>query len=471
MKPFRNFSTAVLAVAVLILTAQAKVSVAPVFTDNMVLQQNTEAPIWGYADPNAQVTVHGSWDPKFLASTISDSDGYWIVSLKTPKAGGPYTVSITSGTTITLDNVMAGEVWLCSGQSNMEWTSRPDHGIMNREAEIAAADYPYIRIFRTPMVKADTPQYATEGQWKECNPETMEHSSAVAYFFARRIYQETGVPVGLIESAWGGSPIEAWIPVYGQPLDPLLEQRMAKHEWAMPFGSMYNRMIYPFTPMKIAGALWYQGESNVDNCDAYGALLKEMIGRWREKFDTQFPFYLVQIAPFSYNSGGDKPAIVREQQEIVARTYPKTGMVVVSDLVDDVNDIHPRDKQNVGLRLADMALSELYHKPVPGYKSPTFKSMKVKNGRAVIEFFDPSPEIRIKGSTAKGLLVAGADGKFVPAKAQVTGKNKLEVWSDQVSEPVTVRYSFDDNTIGNLFSAYGMPVAPFRTDRKLETKP
>jgi len=468
MKMFRTILASVVIMASTMLYGNAELSLSPVFTDNMVIQQNTLAPIWGYAEPNSRVDAVGSWDTGSSVFTISDGKGAWIMSMKTPKAGGPFTITVTSGETVTLNNVMAGEVWLCSGQSNMEWSA--NHGIKDSETEIAAANYPDIRIFQVPMVKAETPQYSVEGEWAVCTPEIMRKASAIGYFFARNLNRELNVPVGIISTAWGGSLIESWIPVHELPIDKRVEDRIFKNDWALPHGGMYNQMIYPFMPMKIAGVLWYQGESNHPNADIYGNLLKTMIRRWRDGFQTEFPFYMVQIAPFNYNSGGDGPAIVREQQEIVAKTFPRTGVVVVSDLVDNVGDIHPIDKQNVGLRLVNMALAEKYNKPIKGYKSPTFKSVKIKDNKAIIEFADDLGALEYKGASIDGLMIAGEVGVFVPAHGEITDSNKLVVWSDQVTKPTAVRYCFDDNTIGNIFSKNGMPVAPFRSDRKLLTE-
>lgn len=444
---------------------QAQVSLPSVFTDHMVLQQNSDVPVWGWGDASATVLVIGSWAPKDTAKAVVQSDGTWKTTLKTAPAGGPYTVSISGNGNRELKDVMLGEVWLCSGQSNMEWT--PLHGINDADAEIAAANHPNIRFFHVPKRGAATPQNNCEAAWAPCTPDAMKHTSAIAYFFGRNLQQDLNVPIGLIVSAWGGTPAEVWIPEERILSDPALKDPMPKKTypwWPIEPGVLYNQMIHPVAPYALAGAIWYQGESNQDHAANYGLLMKALIEKWRESFKKDFPFYLVQIAPHTYNSTDNGPAVIRECQEWVSRTVPGTGLVVIPDLVNDVTNIHPTDKQNVGLRLANLAMGKAYNKPVTAYESPVFESMEIDKNKIVISFLHAENGLMCKDKELSGFLIAGEDGRFEPAKARIK-ENTVIVSSPKIKNPTVVRYCFDDATIGNLFSKEGLPVAPFRSDR------
>lgn len=446
--------------------AEAQLTLPTVFSDNMVLQQKSDVPVWGWGGAAQTLKVVGSWAPGDTTEVKVGSDGTWMTKLKTIEAGGPYTLKVIGGSeTKEFDNVMLGEVWLCSGQSNMEWTAA--NNLVNKEAEIAAANYPNIRIFHLPHRGADYPQSDCYAEWTRCTPETMQHTSAIAYFFARRLQQEMGVPVGIIVAAWGGTPIEVWIKGALVENDPVLKAAAPTYEieW-MPTkaGSLYNQMINPVIPYSISGALWYQGEANHPKYDTYGLAMRTMIEGWRSDFGKNFPFYFVQIAPFEYHAQGNTPALLREQQEIVTKLVPNTGMVVVSDLVADVKDIHPIDKQNVGLRLANMALAEVYGQPLENYKSPTFKSLTVEKGKAIISFDNAECGLTCPDKKIEGLKIAGKNGEYVDAEGTIKG-DKLIVSSPEIKEPVSVTFCFDDATEGNLFSKAGLPVAPFRSDR------
>lgn len=447
------------------ISMQAQISLPSIFTDHMVLQQKSEVPIWGWGTAATTLKIVGSWNPKDTATAIVKSDGSWKTSLHTAPAGGPYTISIWGDGKKELKDVLLGEVWLCSGQSNMEWS--PMKNIDNREEEIKTASYPEIRFFHIPKRGAVTPQNNCEASWSACTPDVMKNTSAVAYFFGRQLHKQLNIPVGLIVSAWGGTPAEVWVP----------EERIMKNTeiytampektypwWPVEPGVLYNQMIHPIVPYALGGAIWYQGESNRDHPKSYGILLKTLIESWRGNFKKDFPFYLVQIAPFTYNSTNNGPALVREHQEEVARTVPGTGMVVISDCVANVKDIHPTDKQSVGLRLANMALGKTYNKLQSGYESPLFKSMAIHKNKAVVSFLHADNGLICKDKQISGFQMAGPDGIFQPAKAQIKGST-IVVTSPHVKNPVAVRYCFDDATIGNLFNQEGLPVAPFRTDK------
>ncbi len=444
---------------------QAQISLPSVFTDHMVLQQKSEVPVWGWGVASGTVKVVGSWAPQDTATATVRSDGSWNTTLKTAAAGGPYTLSVLGNGSCELKDVMLGEVWLCSGQSNMEWT--PMSNIDNRDEEIAAANHPDIRFFHIPKRGAATPQNNCEASWAACTPDVMKNTSAVAYFFGRNLQKDLNVPVGLIVSAWGGTPAEVWTPEELVVNDPRIRDAMPGKTypwWPVEPGVLYNQMINPIVPYALAGAIWYQGESNRDHPDSYGILMKTMIESWRKSFKKDFPFYLVQIAPHTYNSIDNGAALIREHQEWISRTVPGTGMVAVSDCVADVKNIHPTDKQSVGLRLANMALGKTYSRLDSGFESPVFNTLTVNKNKAVISFLHAENGLMCKDKQIVGFRIAGEDGVFEPAKAQIK-ENTVVVFSPRVKNPVAVQYCFDDATIGNLFNKDGLPVAPFRTDR------
>lgn len=445
--------------------ADAQLALPAVFSDNMVLQQQTDAPVWGCGIPTQKIKIVGSWAPQDTAVASVKETGRWQTTLKTTQAGGPYSLTVIGDKVITLQNVMLGEVWLCSGQSNMEW--KAVSGLLDQQDEIAAANDDGIRFLHFPMRSAEYPQHNCDVNWTVCSSQTMPNTSAVAYFFARKLRKEKGVPVGLIVSAWGGTPAECWIPkekVEGNP--KLSENKMDEaHPWRpIEPGVLYNQMIYPVVPYKIAGSLWYQGEANCNFYQTYGLLMKTLIESWRADFGTEMPFYFVQIAPYRYQSKQNGPALLREQQEFVSKLVPHTGMVVVSDLVTDINNIHPINKQDVGLRLARLVLAETYGEKLTDYKSPTYKEIKIRGDKAIVSFSDAESGLQCKGKKVQGLLIAGADGQWVEADGVAKG-NTLVVSSRKVPKPLQVRYCFDDASEGNLFSLGGLPVAPFRTDR------
>lgn len=445
---------------------QAQITLPAVFTDNMVLQRQSDVSVWGWGNASATIQIVGSWAPQDTVKTAVAPDGKWSASIKTAQAGGPYTLEVLSGgNKHTIRQVMLGEVWLCSGQSNMEW--QPRNGIMNKEAEMQAANYPDIRFFTVAKRGADHPQENCEGKWESCTPETMERSSAVAYFFGRRLYQTLGVPVGLIISAWGGTPAEVWVPQNVVEQNTELNSNKPKQTfpwWPVESGKLYNQMIHPLVPYRIAGTIWYQGESNQDRYQSYNALMKTLISEWRKGFGHDFPFYFVQIAPHTYNASGNTPALLREQQERTSLEMSGTGMVVISDIVNDVKNIHPTNKQDVGLRLANMALAKNYGQDIKGYQSPTYHSMTINRNKAVISFRNADEGLSCRAKKITGIKIAGADGTWVDGNAQIVGST-IVVSSPQVKRPTKVAYCFDEATIGNLFSKSGLPVAPFCTER------
>ena len=441
----------------------AQIKLPTVIGDNMVLQQKSEVSVWGWGEPGNEIKVTGSWNNDTVKTKINNHS-FWIVKLNTPSAGGPYTVNLKSGDEITLKNVMIGEVWICSGQSNMEWSAM--HNLMNAGEEIKNANYPNIRLFHVKKTASETPQENCFAEWEECSPETMKTFSSVGYFFSRNLNQTLNIPIGIIEVAWGGTPAEVWVKSDLVSSDPLLRSCAEKLKtydwWPNKPGVTYNSMIAPLMHFNIAGAIWYQGEGNAESPESYRKLMGTLIQNWRTSFGKDFPFYFVQIAPYSYGKSSKAP-IIREMQMQTVSDVPGTGMVVVSDLVDDVKNIHPANKQDVGKRLANWALGENYGVKGLAYKHPQYESMKIEKSKARITFINVPVGLQVKGDKINCFEIAGSDRKFVPANVKIDGKTVI-VSAKEVKSPEAVRFSFSNDAIGNLFSTEGLPVAPFRTD-------
>ena len=323
-----------------------------------------------------------------------------------------------------------------------------------------------MRIFHLPKRGANTLQDDCETKWEVSSPESMRKTSAIGYFFGRYLSEKLDVPVGIIVAAWGGTPAEVWTPSELIQNDPIITACKPKpvEWWPVKSGVLYNGMINPVVPHNIAGCIWYQGESNHECYQAYALLMEKMITGWRKSFKSEFPFCLVQIAPHSYGSKNNTPALLREKQEQITHNVANTYMISIPDLVDNVKDIHPRDKKTVGIRLANMALDKIYKKEVGAYKNPTFKHIEIKNNKAEISFDNLVGKLICKDKMIKSLKIASNDGIYFDAQAKIK-ENKLVVWSSKVRQPIAVYYCFDDDTIGNLFSEEGIPVAPFRTNR------
>lgn len=441
----------------------ATITLPAVFSDNMVLQQNSEVAIWGWADAGETVKIVASWDNTDTIKVKTSNTAAWETTLKTIGAGGPHSILILGSSRVELKNVMLGEVWICSGQSNMEWSV--NHKILNGEEEAAKANHPDIRIFHVLKIGAEFPQQHCHAAWTVCTPETMRATSAVGYFFARELQQKLNVPVGIIVSAWGGTPAEVWIEKNRIEGDPDLNAHKYLEDWEWwpkTPGALYNSMIYPMVPFGIAGAIWYQGESNCSNYPVYARLLKTLIENWRHDFNREFPFYLVQIAPYNYGEQGTSEYL-REQQDIAARTIPNTGMVVVSDLVDNIDDIHPLNKVDVGKRLAHYALAETYKQPVGAWKSPVYQDMQVEKNKVIVSFGNVISGLKSTGKFPEKFMIAGADQNFYPASAKIEG-NSVVLSAKPVKKPVAVRFCFDDTSMPDVFSNEGLPLAPFRTD-------
>lgn len=455
-----------LAFVVLLSTAlslKADIRLPNVINNNMVLQQQSTVKLWGWAGPAEKIFVTTSWNNK-TDSVVATRDAVWVLQVQTPAAGGPYTITLKGANTIVLNNVLIGEVWVCSGQSNMEMNDGWG-GIPDIKAALATCANSNIRFFNVPKTTAKYPQDNCGGEWLSCDSNTLKSFSAVAYFFGKKINADMNVPVGLISTNWGGTPAETWTESSAIDNDQELKTAAAKQQpydwWPYLPGAAFNGMIAPLTNYNIAGAIWYQGEGNTIAPDTYGKLLTTMIGTWRKAWNKELPFYYVEIAPFTYDTKFVS-AIIREQQT-KAMSFANVGMAVITDGVDNIKDIHPKGKKMVGDRLANWALAQTYHKEGLNYKSPMYKSMDVLKNKAILSFENASNGLIIKDKAATEIYIAGADKIFYPAVAKID-KDKLIVSSAKVAQPVAVRFGFSNAAMGNIFSKEGLPVNPFRTD-------
>jgi sialate O-acetylesterase len=444
-------------------SADAYIRLPDIFSDNMVMQQNEKIHIYGFAEPGQKIKVVASWNGDTL-KTVTRYDAKWSVELQTPAAGGPYEITVIGDRTITIHNILIGEVWLCSGQSNMEFNA--DWGYNNHREEVKNAHHSEIRFFHIRKIAAPYPQQEVSGKWEVCTPESMHSFSGVGYFFGRTIQESLHQPVGLIESCWGATPVETWTPVEIYKNNEQLAASAAKlsvGKWGPVKPALaYNAMISPITHFSIAGVIWYQGEANTKNPSTYEEAFSAMIRSWRHLWKNQFPFYFVQISPFNYRNdyGG---ALVREAQLQTYRLVPNTGMVVVTDITGDTNNIHPKNKQDVGKRLAAWALAKTYGKKDIDYSGPLYRSMKIKGNKIIIHFDFAKDGLMKKGNELTHFIIAGKDQQFVPAIAKIQDSTVV-VYSPKVKHPAAVRMGFTNTAIPDLFNKAGLPASPFRTD-------
>ena len=443
--------------------ANAEVRLPAIIGSHMVLQQNCEVKMWGWCGPSEKIKISAAWDTATYATT-GNSDGKWMILIKTPIAGGPYSITINGSNKIILDDVLIGEVWLCSGQSNMEMNY--NWGIKQYTTDVNDAGNKSIRLFHIPRLSAAYPQDDTKGSWIVCNPDDIKDFSLAGYFFGQKLQQILAAPVGLIEATWGGTPAEVWTPKEAIENDAVIK-KVADSLKETPWGPVrtaatYNAMIYPITNYNIAGAIWYQGEANVDNASTYEELFSTMIKAWRKAWNKDYPFYFVQIASFAGYGDNISGALLKEAQTKTL-AVPNTGMVVIDDYVTDINDIHPKDKKDVGHRLAYLALSNIYGKKNVVYKLPMFNSMEIKSSKIKINFTNAEKGLIKKGDTLKGFYIAGANKIFMPAVARING-NTVILYNSKIKDPVAVRFDFTNASLPTLFNKEGMPVNLFRTD-------
>ncbi len=456
-KYIKHTSLTIVFLFVILHLSKGNISLPEIFTDNMVLQQSSEISIWGWAKSGETIVIKAGWMENEL-SVRAGNQGTWKIVLKTPSAGGPYDIHLKGYNEIVLRNVLIGEVWICSGQSNMEWSAQS--GIINGKEEIENASYPEIRLFTVYQSTSLHPQDHFTGEWKVCTPETMRDFSAVAYFFARRLHKETGIPVGLINSSWGGTPAEAWMPEEFINNNDFLKEASAFQK-PVPWGPVeiariYNSMINPMINFRIAGVIWYQGESNTINGYAYKEMLSGLITSWRGKWGYDFPFYYAQIAPYRYGRPFEG-AVVRDAQRR-ALDISNTGMVVLSDIGDTL-DIHPKNKVDVGTRLANLALNRHYKVIDIEDSGPLFKEMVVEKSNAIISF-DHNDGLHVAGDKLNCFEIAGEDKVFYPADAKIKG-NQVVVQSKKVKIPVAVRFAWSNTATPNLFNGANLPASCF----------
>lgn len=498
----------------------ANVKLANVFSDHMVLQYNIAVPVWGWADAGEKVTVKLG---RQTVSTTTASNGKWMLKLNKIAAGGPYTITVSGKNTITINDVYAGEVWLCSGQSNMDFTvAREDRywcGVFNEKEEVAAANYPLIRVFDTDFTPAETPQQDVVGKWEIVSPQTVGHMSAIAYFFARDLQKKMNIPFGMITTSFGASTAEAWIREEALTTDTsfkrLLTNYRAKLEkynsdtsgraayrallakWEVDAAKakaegkdevrrprnpnpdpvrdqhnptvLWNGMVNGLVPYAIRGALWYQGESNSPTASIYRKIMETLITDWRAQWKQgNFPFLYVQLANIgkTYDSlpgRGGAEAIKREAQ-LQNLSLPNTGMAVAIDNADpnDMLNVHPKNKQEIARRLELAAQAIAYGKKLE-YSGPIYDKMEVNGNNIKLHFKHTGTGLVAKDGVLKGFAIAGDDKKFVWANAKIDG-DAVVVSSPDIAKPMAVRYGFGNNPPTSLYNKENLPASPFRTD-------
>lgn len=451
--------------------SMAKFELPPIIDHYMVLQQSTEANLWGWIEPGEDMEVSPDWLKQSFTAK-ADKDGRWELKVPTHKAGGPYTITFKSGQEIrTIREVMLGEVWICSGQSNMDMPLEKSwaEGVLNYQHEIANSNKPLIRLFTLDRWYGSKPKEKFGGRWRPCLPETSGAYSAVAYFFAREITEKLGIPVGLIHTSWGGTPAEAWtsekvLRILGD-FDKQLDLVKAKPPATQNDPSvLYNTMIAPLLSYNIKGAIWYQGESNVGRAEQYKKLFPAMIKCWRDDWGLgNFPFYFVQLAPYAYEwSSKDGLAYLRQAQFETMKAVANTGMVVTTD-AGNLKDIHPRNKQAVGKRLALWALAKTYGVKDIVWSGPLYKDHEIEGDKIRIFFDHADAGLVCKGNKLIDFTIAGKDRKFVSAEARIEGSTVV-VYADEVKIPAAVRFGWANVSEPNLFNRESLPAGPFRTD-------
>ena len=444
----------------------AEVKLPAIFGDNMVLQQQTDAALWGAATANKTVKITTSWNKKSY-SVKSDNEGKWKVKVQTPSAGGPYSITLSEGKSLTLNNVLIGEVWVCSGQSNMQMTMSGyrNQPVLGANEAIATSKNENIRLFTVERNKSLETLDDFKGSWLECEPGNVVDFSAAAYFFGKMVQQALGVPVGLICSSWGGTRIEPWISESG--IKNFNWVKMPDKKMTGDFNQqtptvLYNAMISPMAGYAIKGVLWYQGESNRNEPEEYEKLLPGLSENWINEWGIgDFPFYYVQIAPYNYGTSGINSAFIRESMLKVS-TLPNLGMACIMDAGEETC-IHPANKKVAGERLAYLALAKTYGKKGIEYSGPVLKEMKIEGSIVKLTFDHAKNGLTTFGEELKNFKVAGENKNFVPAQAFITNQG-ISLYAPQVEKPVAVRYAFDDFVIGELFNTEGLPASSFRTD-------
>jgi sialate O-acetylesterase len=476
-----------------------------IFGDKMVMQRDMALPVWGWADANESITVTLADN---TVQTTANSKGEWKVKMPPMKAGGPFELTVKGKNSVRLTDILIGEVWICSGQSNMEWYLI---SVKNSQQEVAEANYPQIRIFKVNKQTSGLPltefmsRQCWMDTWRICNPENIKYFSAVGYYFGRDLHKKLNVPIGLIDSTWGGTKIEPWTPPQGfaavdklQDISKNIEKSNSDYARAIPDAltkleawvkdskkiaaggeilppppwpehplndlgvatSLYNAMINPLVPFAIRGAIWYQGEANCGEGMLYYHKMKALIGGWRAVWgEGDFPFYFVQLAPYKYGGGFSLPEIW--QAQTLGLSIPNTGMAVTTDLVDDVANIHPTNKKDVGKRLSLWALAKTYGEKDIVFSGPLYKSIVIEGNSIRVKFDNVGSGLTTRdGKDPDFFEIAGADNKFVNAQAKID-KDTVVVSSPDIGNPAYVRFGWSEQAMPNLMNKDGLPASPF----------
>jgi len=448
--------------------ANAAIKLPALIGNNMVLQQNAIINVWGWADAGEKVTVQANWLTSAATATTT-KEGNWKTTINTPKAGGPYSMIISGRDySITIENIMIGEVWVCSGQSNMDFNlgALSGWGYYPREVREDVKNYPGVRLFTVQKDTSAIPLTNCKGSWSTADTNTVKNFSATAWFFGSYLSKKLGVPVGLIVSAWGGTPAEVWTPVASLEAEPDLGFYLRHYNgsiwWPGTAGVLYNAMIHPLLNYSIKGAIWYQGESNRLDAKLYPVLMNTMITSWRKAWGVgDFPFYYVQIAPYTYGEPFTG-ALLREAQ-LKCLSTPNTGMAVTMDIAGDITDIHPKNKLEVGKRLAFWALNKTYGKAEGSFSGPVYQKMKISENSINLSFLYTDGGLKLPKTAKNNFTIAGADRVFYPATVKISG-DKLLVSSPKVKQPLAARYAFTNTSEATLFNGSGLPASSFRTD-------
>lgn len=448
--------------------ANADVKLPAFFADNMVLQQKSKVKFWGFSSGKKEITIKTSWDHQTYR-VKADTAGNWQVFLATPSAGGPYQISVTQENKIQLQNILIGEVWVCSGQSNMDM---PVQGydnlpILNSSDILLNSPNPSLRLFHVERQYASTPKKDVKGNWQQADASSVKSFSAVGYQFANILQKYLGVPVGIIQTTWGGSPIEAWMDK--STVQSVLKERLAtnrsiRNTVHQTPGNLFNGMVAPLIGYHIAGVIWYQGEQNRFDHGDYLSLQLAMVNLWRGQWNIgDWPFYLVQLAPMHYSKqDAASVPLLREAQLQLVDTLSNSGIAISIDAGEEFN-IHPPNKTIIAKRLAYLALAKTYKKDGIPAEGPKYDGMLVKNDTIHVKFSKIPLGITSYGKKITQFEVAGADKVFYPASASIRNK-EVVVYSKEVKNPIAVRYAFSDWCIGELYSTTGLPASPFRSD-------
>ena len=454
--------------------ASAKIVLPNMFANNMVLQQKSEVAIWGKGKPSSMIHISCSWFKKFEIATITDKNGAWKTFIKTPAAGGPFSIIVYADDTVKIENVLVGEVWFCSGQSNMEM---PMKGFKNQPVSksnevLAEAGNFKLRLFETKRNANKTPQSDVIGEWKVSDSSSASEFSAVAFMYGWMLQKKLKVPVGIIVSSVGGTRIQSWMDYQTLMMLPdsakflkdynKMDTATEKHKCAT---ALYNAMIAPFVGYGIKGFLWYQGESNRHEPKAYETLFPAMVSSWRKAWNLKesLPFYYVQIAPFESKDSTRSGKRLREAQLKSLKTISNSAMAVTMDIGSD-SLIHPPDKKEVSQRLLNCALANVYGFKNIAYSGPVYKSMKVTNGKIQLYFDFSDKGLTSYGKEFVNFEIANSSQKFHPAKAKIVSGKTIVVWNEEVVDPVAVRYAYKEYSKGELYNKEGLPASSFRTD-------